>query len=196
MSAWSNSREVMHELAALVEEGRVVLVGLDDEEARTARPRGGTELGRHAADEEAGREPRMLEDPRQHRRDGRLAVRAGHRQNPSPPQQVLADPLRARTEASPRLEDRLHERVAAADDVPDHVQVRRERELVGAVALDQLDAGRSQQVAHRWIHIGVAAGDAMAGGGRQLRDTPHEGAADAQDMKMQDRFRTAQRARV
>ena len=40
---------VMHELAALIEEGAVVLVGLDHEERRTAEARGNTEVLRHAA---------------------------------------------------------------------------------------------------------------------------------------------------
>ena len=36
-------------------------------------------------------------------------------------------------------------------------------QLVGAVALDQLDAERAQLLAHRRIDVGVAAGDAVTG---------------------------------
>ena len=51
-------------------------------------------------------------------------------------------------------------------------------------AFDQLDTGAAQLVAHRWIDIGIAAGDFMAGGDGQLRHAAHEGAADAENMNV------------
>ena len=50
-----DQRAVVDELAALVEEGGVVLVGLDHEFAAAAEPRGHAEVFGHAADQEAGR---------------------------------------------------------------------------------------------------------------------------------------------
>ena len=49
---------------------------------------------------------------------------------------------------------------------------------------EEFDAGRCQLVAHRWIDIGVAAGDAMTVLGRQARDAAHEGSADAEDVQV------------
>src|SRR5471030_2827660 len=94
---------VVDELAALVEEGRVVLVGLDDEEGRVGalavalarQARRDAEVHRHAADQEAGRIAGVLQYPGQHGRGGGLAVRAGHGQHPAVLQDVLAHPLRA-----------------------------------------------------------------------------------------------------
>ena len=57
-----------------------------------------------------------------------------------------------------------------------------ERELVGAVAFDQLDAERAQLIAHRRVDVGVAAGDAVAGFARERGEAAHEGAADAEDV--------------
>jgi hypothetical protein len=72
------ARPVVDELAALVEEGGVVLVGLDHERrARCAEARRDAEVERHAADEKAGLELGLLEDPGEHRRRPGLAVRAG-----------------------------------------------------------------------------------------------------------------------
>ena len=47
------ARAVVHELAALVEEGGVVLVGFHDEVGAGAQARGHAEILRHAADQEA-----------------------------------------------------------------------------------------------------------------------------------------------
>ena len=47
------SRSVVHELGALVEERRVVLVRLDDEESATAKARRDPEIGGNPADQEA-----------------------------------------------------------------------------------------------------------------------------------------------
>src|SRR6185437_5374762 len=74
---------VVDELRALVEEGRVVFVRLDHEEWRRPEARARPEVRRHAADQEAGLEPRVLEDPGEKRRSGGLAVRAGDGQYPA-----------------------------------------------------------------------------------------------------------------
>ena len=59
-------RMVVDELGALVEERRVVLVGLDDEELPVALPSGDAEVLRHAAYKEAGLLPGLLQDPGDH----------------------------------------------------------------------------------------------------------------------------------
>ena len=90
------ARPVVDELRALVEERRVVLVGLDHEEravasaAPTRRSRRGTPPIR-----KPGSRPASLEDVREHRRGRRLAVRAGDREHPL----VRAAPARRATAA-------------------------------------------------------------------------------------------------
>ena len=61
---------------------------------------------------------------------------------------------------------------------------RAELELLGAVALDQLDAERGELVAHRRIDVGVAAGDAVAGLACDRSEAAHEGAADAENVQV------------
>src|SRR5690606_25906027 len=58
--AWT----IVQELRPLVEEGRVVLVALDDEVGAGPAARGPVEVLRDAADEEARPEPAMIEQPR------------------------------------------------------------------------------------------------------------------------------------
>src|SRR5262249_54269237 len=113
-----------------------------------------------------------------------LAVSAGDRQHPFRGEHVLGEPLGPRLEARSRIEDRLHERVAACDHVADHPEIGLERELLGAVALDQLYAKPCELLAHRRIDVRVAAGDAMARLLRDRRDAAHESPANAEDVQV------------
>ena len=70
-------RQVMDELAALVEKRRVVFVALDDEPFAVREPRALAEIVRDAADEKTWIQSVMLEHPRQQRSRRRLAMRAG-----------------------------------------------------------------------------------------------------------------------
>jgi hypothetical protein len=133
----------------------------------------------HAADQESRIEAGVLEDPRQHRCGGGLAVSTGGRQYPLSPQYVLVQPLRPGNEGEPAVEDFLHQRIAARDHVADHEQVGLEFDLRRIEALDQLDALRLQLRAHRRIDVGVAAGHLVAGLPGDHRDPAHERAADA-----------------
>ena len=83
------ARAVMDELAALVEEGAVVLVGLDHEERRLAQARGDAEVLRHAADEKTRAHAGVFQHPGQHAAGGGLAVRASSGQHPAPLQHVI-----------------------------------------------------------------------------------------------------------
>ncbi len=182
------ARAVVHELAALVEERGVVLVGLDHERrAGIAQPCADAEVQRHAADQEAGLASLgqgLLEDPGQHRGGGGLAMGAGHRQHMAALQHLLGQPLRAARVARAGVENGFHQRHAALDDIADHEDVGVQRQLLGAIAFDELDAERAQLVAHRRVDGGVAACHAVAGFVRQRRQAAHEGAADAQDMNV------------
>src|SRR5262249_43489335 len=70
-------RQVMNELAALVEKRGVVFVALDDEPVAVGESRALAEVVRNAADEIARVQSVVLEHPRQQRRRGGLAMRAG-----------------------------------------------------------------------------------------------------------------------
>ena len=99
-------------------------------------------------------------------------------------QNLLGEPLRPRDVALTRIEDRLHEGIAASYHIANHPNIRAELQLLGAKPLGELDSQRTQLIAHRGIHIGVAAGHAVAGSLGDCGDPAHERAANAQDMEM------------
>ena len=181
-------REVMHELAALVEQGRVVFVRLDDERA-AAQPRRHAKILWHATDQEARIAAGAFEYPGHHGAGRGLAMRSGNGHDVAPRQQVFADPGRTGGKRRAAVEHGFEERIAARHHIADDEAVRRQRQLLGAIALDQFDAGRAQLIAHRRIDRGIAAGDAMPGSLRKTRNAAHEGAADSQDVQVHGQFR-------
>ena len=125
---------------------------------------------------------RVLEQPREHGRGRRLAVRTGHREHPLVAQHVLGQPLRARREAKAGVEDRFQQRIAARDHVADHEHVGIARdavELIRREALGQSDAQRLELRAHRRVYVGIAAADAMAGRVRGWQDQVARSAKEA-----------------
>src|ERR1043165_2172485 len=73
-------RQVVDELAALVEKCSVVFVALDDEPLAIRKARALAEVGRDAADEEARVQSVVLEDPREQCGCRGLSVRAANHQ--------------------------------------------------------------------------------------------------------------------
>jgi hypothetical protein len=90
--------------------------------------------------------------------------------------------IAGRTRRQAAIEDRLHQRIAARDDVADHEQVGFQVDLLGAVAFDQRDALRLELRAHRRIDARVATRHRVARLAREHGETAHEGAADAENV--------------
>ena len=176
------SRAVVDELAALVEEGAVVLVGLDHEERRAAQARGNTEILRHAADQKARAHAGMFQHPGQHAGTAGLAVGTGHRQHPAPLQHVIGQPLRAGNVGQPLVQHVFHRRVATAHGIAHHHQIRCRLQVRRIKALHQLNALGFQLSAHGRVNVGIGAGDAMAELFGQNSQRPHESAADTENM--------------
>ena len=120
------TRPVVHELGTLVEESRVVFVGLDDEIGLAPQARRDREVARHATDQEARLAPGGLKDPGQQRRGGGLAVRAGHAHHPAPDQHLFGQPLRPRDVGQPGIQNGLHQRIAPPHHVAHHPDIRLE----------------------------------------------------------------------
>src|SRR6266516_3834271 len=76
---YGSARPVMHEFGALVEEGGVVLIRLDNEELAAGVARRHRKIHGYPADQEAGRAARALQDPGEHCRHRGLAMRARQR---------------------------------------------------------------------------------------------------------------------
>ena len=184
------ARAVVHELRAFVEECGVVLVGLDDERPAwpiAAGAGAGVEVERHAGDEESGVQAGGVEDHREHRGGGGLAVGAGDRDDVPVREHVLGQPRRAGRVSQPRVEDVFHTGVAARHRIADHYDIGRRRELRGVVSGYRRNAGPVEHAAHRRIHVLVAAGDPVAELAGDQGESGHEGAADAEKVNVHAR---------
>ena len=83
------ARAVVNELGALVEERRVVFVRLHHKMVPRAEPCTNTKVRGDTAHQKTRFEARMLQNPRHHAGSGGLAMRAGHRNDPTPAQHVF-----------------------------------------------------------------------------------------------------------
>ena len=96
---------VMHKLAALVEEGRVVLVGFNHKQwaaltlGQTPQAGGHAKVQGYTANQKAGRQSRLFQDPTEHGGGGGFAVGARHSQHvprlARGMQHMVTQPLRA-----------------------------------------------------------------------------------------------------
>ncbi|KIQ97464.1 hypothetical protein TI01_1009 [Lysobacter sp. A03] len=178
-----DQRAVVDELAALVEEGGVVLVRFDHELTARADARRDTEVLGHAADQEARPTTCSLQQPHEDRCRGGLAVGAGDRQNVPPRQHVFRQPLRAGGVVAAVIEHLLDRRIAPRERVADHDLVAVIGEIVRLVPLAQLDAQRFQQRGHRRIDRLVAAFHLMAQFAGERCHAAHERTGDTKDMQ-------------
>lgn len=177
-----HQRPVVHELAALVEERGVVLVGLDHELAALAQPGGDAEILGDAADQETGRTTRAFQQPGEDGGGGGLAMGTCHGQGVATRQYLFGQPLRSRNVALAGVEHGLNGGIAAREGVADHHVIGAGRHAVGAVALVQGDAQLLELGRHWRIDGLVAAADRMAQFPRQGGHAAHEGAGDCKDM--------------
>ena len=176
---------VVHELASLVEEARVVLVGFDHEGGlRIAQKGASFAPGGNAADEVARVDPGAAKNPGEKRRGRRFAVRARYGKDVASGENVLAHPLRSRSVGKTAVENGLEKGIAARNGVSHHPKIGFDRELLGAVAFGEFDPRRAQCVAHRRINPSVASRHGVSGLRRKLRDAAHEGAADAENVNV------------
>lgn len=182
---YCRSGRVVQKLGSLVEESGVVFVRLDHEMTGLGQPRGKLEVCGSSTDQK----PRILrapfEDPCEHCRSCRFSMGSSNSEHPLTCQHMIMEPLRAGDETIASVENRLHQRVAARHDVADYPEIRLEAELIGTIAIDQIDADGPELVAHRRIDIGIATGHAMARLARDDGHAAHEGAANPEQVKVQ-----------
>ena len=175
---------VVDELGALVEKGRIVLVCLHHKKIRVPRARGNAEIRGHAADEKPRRHAGIFQDPGQQAAGGCLAVGTRDSQHPFVPQQVLGQPLGTGCIGQAVIEHVLHGGVATGHRVADDDAVRAIVQVLGQVALHQVDTRRAQLGAHGRVdgRIGTRYPKTHLPG--QQGDAAHEGAADPQDVNV------------
>jgi hypothetical protein len=91
-------------------------------------------------------------------------MRPGDREHVAAFKHVLREPLRSRGVRHTAIKQRFDHRAAATQRVAHHHDVGIEIELLGAVALDELDAQRRELIAHGRIDIEVRSRDAESRG--------------------------------
>ena len=111
-------------------------------------------------------------------------MRARNRQHPAIPQYMVSQPLRAGGVRRSCVKNGFGERIAARDHVADHKAIWFQRELIGRIALNQLNTKRAQLVRHRRIDVGVGAGDANTRLASQRGNTTHKGAANTKNVNV------------
>ena len=113
----------MDEFRALVAEGGVVFIGLDDKEQQLPEPRTDRKISGNAADQESRRQPGILEYPGEHRRRRGLAVSARHGQHPAVGKHLARQPFRARRIGNAALEHGLPPTGGVGVGLPDAAQL-------------------------------------------------------------------------
>src|SRR5262249_27171506 len=110
---------VMDELAALVEEGGVVFIALDDDPFAFCKACALGKISRDAADEKTGVQAIMLKDPGEQRGGRGFAVRAADDDRTFATDEKFAQQFRQRTIRQFVIEDLLGFGIATRDSVAD-----------------------------------------------------------------------------
>ena len=138
--------QVVEELGALVEEGRVVFIAFEDVDVGVREMRSAAKVFRQAADHETGIAPGVPKQPRQHRGGGRFPVRAADDEVPLPAQEMLLHHLGKGVVEQLAVERRLCFGVAAGDRVADHHHVGSGRDVFLTISLGDGDALAAQEI--------------------------------------------------
>ena len=177
--------QVFEEFGGLVEERAVVLVPLDHEIAALTDPVARSviaEVSRDAADEHAGIDTAMRQQPAGERRRRRLAMRAGNDDRARTPQEVFADRLGKRAVANLSIEHFFELGVPARDRVADHDEIQITTDVLGAVADEDGHTLGSEELAHRRIDVLIRPSHVEAFALQHRRKRRHSRAADADEV--------------
>jgi hypothetical protein len=175
--------QVVEELAPLVEKGRVVLVALQNPVGPLLPGAALRQVMGQAADQVRGLASRVLEDPRQERRRGGLAVRSGHHQIVGLAQEIGLQRLGQREVIPLRFQRRLQLRIPALDRVAHHEDHVLGGQIFRAVTRLDGDALFRQEGRHRRVDVLVGTGDRVALVAQHRRHRAHRGPANAHEMK-------------
>ena len=117
------ARVVVQELRRLVEEGRVVLVALDDEVLALPFAEAPVEVERVAADQQRRIAPGSVQQRRDQARGGRLAVRAGDHDRVLARDRELVERVRERAVGEPLVDRGARLGIVRAHRVADHDEI-------------------------------------------------------------------------
>ena len=176
-------RQVVEEFRALVEEGRVVFVALEDGEFRFSEARAAAEVFRQAADHESGIFSGIFKQPGKHRRCGGLAVGAGNDEVSFAAKKVLLHHFGQGMVEQFAVEGGLGFGVSARNCVADDHHIGIGRDVLFVIAFGDRNALVAQEIRHRRVDICIRSGDDEASLFHGGRDRAHGGATDAGEVK-------------
>ena len=174
--------KIVQELRTLIEERGVVFVAFQNEVPALPETETAAKVLCNSADEKRGLESGGFEDPCQHRRGGRFAVRSGNDQNFFPYQKFVMQDLRQRAEWDTLVEQALQFDVAAGKRVADDDEVGTWIQVGFGKRLRNGNSKRFEKCGHRRIGGRVGAGDVEAALFQHAGQRSHRGAADADEM--------------
>ncbi len=186
------ARAVVHELAALVKECSVVFVGFNHKDRLPAKTRRDAEIHWHATDQKARLQTRTLQNPGHHGGGRGLAMGAGYSNHMPALQHMFGQPLRSTGIGQSGVQNRFNQgelrtaigQTCAADHVADHEHIRRQCQLIGSEAFNQVNPKGPQLVAHGRVDAAVATCDFVTGFARERSQATHESAANAKNMNV------------
>ena len=178
------ARAVVNKFGSLVEEGRVVFIGLDHEEIGLTQSSRLAEIPRHAANQKTGGHPAVFQNPCQHAGCRGFAVGTGHGEYPASRQHLLTQPLGTRNIGQSRVQYRLYLRVTTGQGITQYDQVRLWIDVARSVTLHQFNTGLGKLVTHGRIDVGVRTGNPVTLCPGQQRQATHEGAANTDNMNV------------
>ncbi len=175
-------REVMNELAPLVEKSGVVFVAFDDEPIAIREASALAEIIRNAADQVTRVPFVVLEDPGKKRSGCGLPMSTGNYERFSAANEKFLEQFRERTITKLLLQHCFRFGVAARNSISDHNEVRPIPQITFLVTGHEFDSPLLQECGHGRINILIRAADLKTaflngGGGRS-----HGSAANTNEM--------------
>ena len=183
------------ELRGLVEKRAVVLVAFDHELAPAAQAIAAAEVRRDPAHEHARVTPAGREQPRDEGGRRRLAVRPGHDNGASRPEEFVTHELGQRADsgscarARPRAPGCLSRWRCRCRPIEIG------RDVLRAIAVERADALVLEERAHRGIHVRVGTADVPAAVLQHHGHRGHGGSADSDEVNAIGHVRVAEATR-
>ncbi len=178
-------RMVVQKFWRFVEKRGIVFVALQHKFFSSAQAKAASKIFGHAADQEIRMPSGVMQNPGQHGRRCRFAVRSSYHQRIVARQEKFFQRLRERAVRNLIIQHRFHFRIAARKRIADHDDVRRGIEICGVETIVPGNAKALQQRRRGRIHACIGTRHAVAAFRKHSGQWRHGRAANSREMKMQ-----------
>ena len=112
---------IVHKLAALIKESRVIFIGFDHEKLRLGQASRMSEILRNTADQKTRIQSAVFQNPSQHRAGCGFSVRPGNGKHVTAVQNILLQPLWSGAVRQSAVENFLEQRIASTNCIADDI---------------------------------------------------------------------------